>query len=156
MAAISEPFSLVGSSKSKLLVLHASRECSGSLSRVIRSLTSEHVIAENLLSLEKARSTPLGAALRRAERDGRAPNDETVLSVLRRWFWSRSADQGFCVSGFPRNRRQALALDEWLDARNETLDAVVWSRDASPEGDEVAAYYREHGLLVEAQEIASS
>lgn len=50
MVAISELFSQIGSANFKLVIQHANVECSGSLFRVIRSLISEHVIAERRFS----------------------------------------------------------------------------------------------------------
>ena len=148
MVVISELFSLLGSPKSKLLILHAGAECSGSAPAVFRSLTSEHVIVETLLRAERARQTPVGAALRRAERAGRNPGDDAVLAVMRRWFWTRAADRGFALSGFPRNVRQALVFDEWLEDRGEALDACVAFRGSGPDLDAVAAHYCDRGLLV--------
>lgn len=153
MASISEPFSLVGSPKAKLLILHADVECSGSTLRVLRSLTSEHVNAEKLLSLERAKSTPLGAALRRAEQAGGTDGESAALSVMRRWFWTRSPDRGFCLTGFPTTRRQALALDDWLETRSETLDAVIVVDSEKHDG-AVVEYYRETGLLMSAEEFS--
>jgi len=149
MVAISELFSLLGSPKSKLLILHAGSECSGSVSSVSRSLISEHVYSEALLRAERGRQTPVGAALRRAEQAGRAPADEAVLAVMRRWFFGRAADRGFTLAGFPLNLRQALALDEWLEARGEALDGCLQPVDAPGADREVVAHYRDLGLLIQ-------
>jgi adenylate kinase len=149
MVAISELFSLLGSPKSKLLILHAGSECSGSVFSVSRSLISEHVNSEALLRAERGRQTPIGAALRRAEKAHGVPTDETVLAVMRRWFFGRSADRGFALIGFPQNRRQALAFDEWLEARGETLDACLHPSGLVPVSPEVIAHYRDLGLLTE-------
>jgi adenylate kinase len=146
MVAISELFSLLGSPKSKLLILHAGAECSGSASRVCRSLISEHVNAEMLFEAERGRPTPVGAAFRRAAQAGQPAADEAILAVMRRWYFSRAADRGFALAGFPRNRLQALAFDDWLDARGESLDACLWPVEETPAG-EVVAHYRDLGLL---------
>jgi adenylate kinase len=70
---------------------------------------------------------------------------------MRRWFWSRKPDAGFVLADFPATMLQALVLDEWLEARNEQLDAVVGS-EAHP----CASHYRSLGLLVPASADASS
>jgi len=61
--------------------------------------------------------------------------EEFRLSLMRRWFWARKPDAGFLLYGFPATMLQALVFDEWLDARDESLDAVVPANDdlsASP------------------------
>ena len=146
MVAISELFSLLGSTKSKFLILQPEAECSGSASDLFRSLISEHVSTEALLAAESQRQTPLGAALRRAAKSGSAPADETVTAVLRRWYFARRVESGFRLVGFPRNALQALVFDEWLEARGETLEACVCLAGAPASSVE---YYRQRGLLVE-------
>jgi adenylate kinase len=152
MVAISELFSLFGSPKSKLLILSPGAECSGSAPVFSRSLISEHVSIEALLSAESQRQTPLGAALRRAVKSRCAPADETVLAVLRRWYFARRAESGFCLMGFPRTALQALVFDEWLETRGETLDACLCLPGATGQAGASAEYYRERGLLVEVTE----
>ena len=61
---------------------------------------------------------------------------------------ARKPDAGFALTGFPATLLQARILDEWLDSRDESLDAVLAFTSASARG-ELADYYRLHGLLVE-------
>jgi adenylate kinase len=110
-------------------------------------LISEHVSIEALLSAESQRQTPLGASLRRAIKQRCAPADETVLAVLRRWFFARRADSGFRLLGFPATALQALVFDEWLEARSETLDVCVAFESTAPERNPVHDFYRDRGLL---------
>ncbi len=153
MVAISELFSLLGSSKSKLLILQTGAECSGSVPELFRSLISEHVSTEALLSAESQRQTPLGAALRRAAKAGVQPADETVLAVVRRWYFARRAESGFRLLGFPRTALQSLVFDEWLEARGESLDACLTFAGRTSQSP-AADYYRVRGLLIEANEQA--
>jgi adenylate kinase len=76
---------------------------------------------------------------------GFAP-DDLLISVFRRWFWSRKAGSGFCLHGFPANRLQAAVLDEWMEARDETLDACVVSKGTTDS--EVIQHYRTLGVPV--------
>jgi adenylate kinase len=115
---------------------------------VLRSLNSEHVFAEALLRTESERPTPLGAALRRSRQRDLPVADDVVLGVLRRWFFSRAADRGFSLVGFPQNLCQALVFDEWLDARGESLNACLLP-DASTSASPVATHYCNQGLLRE-------
>ena len=156
MVAISDLFSLLGSSKSKFLILHSGAECSGSVPDFCRSLISEHVSTEALLRDEVVRQTPLGAALRRSAKAHLAPADDTVLALLRRWYFARRTDSGFCLTGFPRTLRQSLVFDEWLEARGESLDACVQLNMSESLRSPVADHYRDHGLLVTAAADSAS
>lgn len=148
MVAISELFSLLGSSKSRILILNPEVECSGSAPAVFRSLISEHVSTEALLRDESVRQTPLGAALRRSAKALTGPTEDTVLALLRRWYFSRRADCGFRLVGFPRTVRQSLVFDEWLETRGESLDACVLFTSYESRPSVVADHYRDQGLLI--------
>jgi adenylate kinase len=148
MVAIAELFSLLGSDKSKLLILQSGAECSGSVPAFVRSLISEHVSTEALLRDESARQTPLGAALRRSAKALTPPADDTLLALLRRWYFARRSDSGFRLLGFPRNLRQSLVFDEWLEARGESLDACVLFGVPNPQASPVADHYRSMGVLL--------
>jgi len=102
-----------------------------------------------LLHAERERQTPVGASLRRTAKVGRRPDDDAVLAVMRRWFWTVPSDRGFSLFGFPENRRQALVLDEWLETRAESLDACLAFKGIDSADGSVAAHYRDQGLLVE-------
>lgn len=148
MVAISELFSLLGSSKSRILILNPEAECSGSVSAVFCSLISEHVSTEALLRDESVRQTPLGAAIRRSTKAQTGPADDTVLALLRRWYFARRVDSGFRLVGFPRNVRQSLVFDEWLETRGESLDACVLFPSSENRPSSVADHYRDQGLLI--------
>jgi adenylate kinase len=68
---------------------------------------------------------------------------------MRRWFWARKPDAGFILNEFPATLLQAKVLDEWLDARDESLDGVI-AVDSSRE-QPVAQHYRILGLLMGTQ-----
>lgn len=132
----------------------------GALSRrVIDSVCSlkesENVSADALIVQEIDGRTALGTAATRARVAGRPVNDETMLAIMRRWFWSRRRNRGFVLTGFPASVVQSLVLDQWLDERDESLTACLWldetgtSTASTCEVGEncVTAYYRERGLL---------
>lgn len=98
-----------------------------------RSLQLEHVSPAGLLRRGISRS------------GGTPPGDEaTVLAHLRRWFFARKPDAGFVLTDFPATLLQAKMFDEWLDARDEEIDAVF----AGPGADApVVEHYRMLGLL---------
>jgi len=71
---------------------------------------------------------------------------QATLALMRRWFFARKPDAGFVLADFPATLLQALVFDEWMDARNESIDAVL-PGTGSPES--VVEHYRELGLLAE-------
>jgi adenylate kinase len=138
--------------KQKMLVLGFEGFPSGDQSEILRSLNIEHVSPAELIRLEISRRSPLGFQAERAIRQGSALADETLLAVMRRWFWARKPDAGFALTGFPATLLQAKVFDEWLDARDENLDAVLVADVTSANA--VISHYRTLGLLNENQALA--
>jgi len=132
-AAITGPFSHIGTdAKSKFLLLGSFGVASEILNRA-RSLHIEHVSPDSLLNREISR-TP------RSNQGA----DAATLAMLRRWFFARKPDAGFILTGFPATLLQAKVFDEWLEARDETLD-WVFAFPGAPEA--IAAHYSTLGLL---------
>jgi adenylate kinase len=129
--AINDPFSPFGlSRRAKVLLLGSPEFFSGILDRT-RSLHLEHV-SSALLGREISRPDTLG-------------NETTCLARLRRWFFARKPDAGFVLTDFPATLLQAKVFDEWLDARGESLDAVLTAPGASAP---VVGHYGNLGLLL--------
>ncbi|MGD1029735.1 MAG: adenylate kinase [Opitutaceae bacterium] len=131
--AINGPFSHIGTDAYSKFLLLGSFGVASDLSDRARSLHIEHVSSESLTGREISR-TP--RANLRAE--------AATLATLRRWFFARKPDAGFILTGFPATLLQAKVFDEWLDARDETLDGVLEFPGAP---DALAAHYRTLGLL---------
>ena len=95
------------------------------------------------------------AALRRPEispppssrRAGLRRADDSTLALMRKWFFGRKPDAGFILTDFPATLLQAKVFDEWLDARDEEIDAAVAGNGAPGA---VLGHYRTLGLLNEA------
>ncbi len=119
----------------------------------LRSLNIEHVSPAGLMRQEISRRTPFGQQAGRAARQGTPLADETVLALMRRWFWTRKPDAGFALDGFPATLLQAKVFDEWLDARDETLSAVLAASGTAPRS--VVSHYRAQGLLIEEAALAA-
>ena len=136
MAAINDPFARFGArAKSKLLLLGSPVFHSENLMNQARSLNLEHVSPANLMRSEISR------------RHSSAATDEaTTLALLRRWFFARKPDAGFVLTDFPATLLQAKVFDEWLDARDEALNAVLAGAGS---GEPVVQHYRTLGLLQE-------
>ena len=143
MAAINDLFSRFGPpAKTKFLLLGSPDFRFENLMNQARSLNLEHVSPAKLMRSEISR------------RPGSAGTDEaTTLAHLRRWFFARKPDAGFVLTDFPATLLQAKVLDEWLDARDEALSAVVPMGPGSP--GPVVEHYRTLGLLIEAEDLAA-
>jgi adenylate kinase len=131
LAAINEPFSPLGLGAEAKVLLLGSPESFPGWPDLARSLHIEHVSSARFNGREISRPDPVGLKT----------ND---LAPVRRWFFSRKPDAGFVLVDFPATLLQAKVFDEWLDARGETLDAVLAGPGASGP---VAAHYRALGLL---------
>jgi adenylate kinase len=137
MGAINDLFSRCGvTAKMKLLVLGSDGSPPESLLNRIRSLNLEHVSSAGLMQREISRRRAPGAA------------DEAALAPWRRWFFARKPDAGFVLTDFPATLLQAMVFDEWLEARDETLHAVIVGA-AGPAFAPVILHYRTLGLLWE-------
>ena len=136
MDAIVDPFSHLGApAQTKLLLLGSIDFRTEELMNRARSLQIEHVSPAGLM--RRGISRPHGTA------DG---EEASILALLRRWFFSRKPDAGFVLTDFPATLLQAKVFDEWLDARDEEIDAAV-AGSGAPEP--VVGHYRTLGLLME-------
>jgi len=143
MAAINDLFSRFGApAKTKIILLGPSVFHSENLMSEARSLHIEHVSPARLTRSEISR------------RPGSAAAEEVAsIALLRRWFFTRKPDAGFVLTDFPATLLQAQVFDEWLDARDESLNAVVLTGPGFCEA--LVQHYRTLGLLVEAGELAA-
>jgi adenylate kinase len=136
MSAIFDPFSHLGApAQTKLLLLGSIDFRTEEMMNRARSLQLEHVSPAGLMQRGISRSH--GAA---------GGNEASILALLRRWFFARKPDAGFVLTDFPATLLQAKVFDEWLDARDEEIDAVVAGSGASGP---VIGHYRTLGLLLE-------
>jgi adenylate kinase len=136
MDATFDPFSHLGAAaQTKLLLLGSNDFRTEELMNRARSLQLEHVSPAGLMRRGISRSH--GPAV---------GNEASLLALLRRWFFSRKPDAGFVLTDFPATLLQAKVFDEWLDARDEEIDAAVAGPGASGP---VVEHYRTLGLLLE-------
>jgi len=137
MEAIFDLFSQFGATaKTKLLLLGSMDFRTEEKMNRVRSLHLEHVSPAGLMRRGISRS--------RGTADG---NEGDPLAHLRRWYFSRKPDAGFVLTDFPATLLQAKVFDEWLDARDEEIDAVLAGTGASAQ---VVEHYRTLGLVHEA------
>lgn len=137
MAGISDPLVAFGAvARAKLLLLGSPEFPLETLMNQARSLNIEHVSPVRLKGPEISRRPATAAA-----------EEVARLALMRRWFFARKPDAGFILTDFPATLLQAQVFDEWLDARDETLNAVVIAGPGSSEA--VVQHYRTLGLLEE-------
>lgn len=147
MSELSQPLFPVPTSRSAKLLVLGENPPPPSWVDYFRSLHIEHVSPGTLIDQEICRRSPLGQSAELAQERGTPVPAETIVALARRWFMARKPDAGFALTGaFPATLLQARILDEWLDARDESLDAVLAPDPASARGP-LADYYRLHGLL---------
>jgi adenylate kinase len=137
VAGISDPFAGFGPvAKVRVLLLGSPTPALNQ----VRSLNIEHVSPVRLKGPGISRR-PANAAAEEAN----------LLALMRRWFFARKPDAGFVLTDFPATLLQAKVLDEWLEARDEALHAVL----ASPGSNEsVVQHYRTLGLVIETGDFA--
>ena len=142
MAAINDPFARFDARvRTKLLLLGSPDFHFENLMNQVRSLNLEHVSPAKLMRSEISRRTASATA-----------EEAATLAAMRKWFFTRKPDAGFVLTDFPATLLQAKVFDEWLDARDESLDGVL----AGPGSNElVVVHYRTLGLLCEAGELAA-
>ena len=136
MGAIFDPFShLDAAAQTKLLLLGSIDFRTEEMMNRARSLQLEHVSPAGLM--RRGISRPTGSA---------GGKEASLLALMRRWYFARKPDAGFVLTDFPATLLQAKVFDEWLDSRNEEIDAVYAGPGA---GESVVEHYRTLGLLVE-------
>ncbi len=143
----SSTFSALATAKAKILLLGPSGPLTADLIASARSFPIEHVSPASLVQQEISRRTPRGQQAAAAISRGTAAPDQVLLAILRQWFWARKPDAGFLLEGYPATLLQAKVLDDWIDARGETLTGVLAA--GRPDSDPVVAHYRTQGLLCE-------
>jgi len=143
MTPINDLFSRFGAgAKTKLLVLGSIVSQVDDVMNRVRSLNLEHVSPCRLKGPEISRR-PVSAAAEEAIR----------LARMRRWFFARKPDAGFVLTDFPATLLQAKVFDEWLEARDEALHAVL--ADGAGSSEPVVHHYRTLGLLIEVGRLAA-
>jgi adenylate kinase len=136
MPAIFDLFSLSGApAQTKVLLLGSIDFRTEEMIHRASSLQIEHVSPAGLMRRGISRSHGTAGG-----------NEAPILALLRRWFFARKPDAGFVLTDFPATLLQAKVFDEWLDARDEEIDAAFAGPGAAGP---VAEHYRTLGLLVE-------
>ncbi len=75
-----------------------------------------------------AQGTELGQQVKAIIDGGSLVPDELTSAVVRDRLSQADAAEGFLLDGYPRNLAQVMHLDEFLEGRDESLDAVIARR----------------------------
>jgi len=93
--------------------------------RLVREYQIPQISTGDLLRAAVAKGSPLGVRAREAMDAGRLVDDEIVLGMIRERLTESDAARSFILDGFPRNLKQAEALDRLLRELHKPLDVVV-------------------------------
>lgn len=94
--------------------------------RVMARYPLAYIATGDLLRAEAAAGTPLGQQAKALIEQGKFVPDEIVLGMIIEHLPKDNARRGFLLDGFPRNRRQAEALDGMLKQALMPLDRVIF------------------------------
>lgn len=72
-----------------------------------------------------AEGSELGLQVKAIIEAGDLVSDELTSAVVRDRLAQTDAAEGFLLDGYPRNMAQVMHLDEFLEGRDESLDAVI-------------------------------
>lgn len=70
--------------------------------------------------------TSLGKKVKQILDEGELVPDETVVKLVKEELEKDKYDAGYILDGFPRTVPQARAFDQYLDKKNEELDAFLF------------------------------
>jgi adenylate kinase len=84
-----------------------------------------HIATGDMLRAEVAEGTPLGERARRYMNNGDLVPDDLIVEMITRRVDAQDARDGFLLDGFPRNEKQADALERALADHERTLTAAL-------------------------------
>ncbi len=90
-----------------------------------RRYSVPHIATGDLFRDNVSKETELGLRAKRYMDRGDLVPDEVVIGMVRQRLARDDAADGFVLDGFPRTVPQAEALEEILDERSRSLDAVL-------------------------------
>jgi len=90
-----------------------------------KKLSIPHISTGDLFRANISRQTELGKLAKSYMDKGELVPDEVTIAMAKDRMEQPDAENGFLLDGFPRNVKQAEALDEMLKAEGMKLDAVL-------------------------------
>ena len=87
----------------------------------------------DLFRQEIEKATELGLMVKSYVESGQLVPDEITIKVVLEHLSSKDALKGAVLDGFPRNLKQAKALDEALDQKSSAIDKVIFIKVSEEE-----------------------
>lgn len=94
--------------------------------RVAQTLNLDHLATGDLFRQAQAQENATSRLLRSYMDKGKLVPDEITIRMVSEHLSSKDNTSGVIFDGFPRNLKQAEALDKVLAERGQTLDKVVY------------------------------
>lgn len=93
--------------------------------RIAEEFALPHIATGDIFRANVALETPLGLQAKAIMERGELVSDDIVIQMVQDRLDQDDAKRGFLLDGFPRTVPQAAALERFLEARGEPLDAVL-------------------------------
>jgi adenylate kinase len=100
---------------------------------VARSLKLAHVASGDLFRQALEQGTELALKAKSYMEAGKLVPDELTVSMVLERLKAPDCETGVVLDGFPRNLKQAEALDRALSGQDESIDRVVYIRVSEEE-----------------------
>jgi len=93
---------------------------------IARELELAHIASGDLFRQAVERGDELGARVKDYMTRGELVPDEITIKMIMQRVSAADCDNGVILDGFPRNLKQAKALDEDLQKKNKIIDRVLY------------------------------
>ena len=98
----------------------------GTQAKLISSMYSiPHISTGDIFRKNISQKTPLGIKAKEAIDRGQLAPDDITIHIFEERVELEDCQAGYLLDGFPRTVVQALALESFLQVKNEKLDAVI-------------------------------
>ena len=110
----------------KLIMIGLAGSGKGTQSTMLSKYYNIPTISVGALLREKIKSgDEIGKKINSVISSGKMVDDAIIYDVLRGRLGQDDVKNGFILDGFPRNIEQAIELDKWLKATNDSISAVI-------------------------------